>query len=179
MSRIGKLPISIPDGVEVKIKGTHVKVKGPRGQLAHTFPASMKISMKNGELQVTRPNDERQQRAFHGLTRSLIHNMVTGVSQGFQKTLQIEGVGYRAEMEGDDLVLYVGYSHAVRVSPPEGISFAVENRGRDIYVSGFDKQAVGQIAADIRKVRPPEPYKGKGIRYQDEIVRRKAGKTGA
>jgi len=178
VSRIGKQPINIPPGVDVQIKGSTVKVKGPKGELAHTFPAAMSIAQDDGTLNVTRPTDEKNHRALHGMTRALIQNMVTGVSTGFEKILEVEGVGYRSEMSGDNLVLYVGYSHPVEIEPPAGIEFGSENRGREIRVRGFDKQAVGQVAANIRKIRPPEPYKGKGIRYQGELVRRKAGKSG-
>lgn len=178
MSRIGKLPINVPAGVEVKVSGSTVKVKGPKGAISHTFPAAMKISMDEGVLTVARPTEEKEHRALHGMTRALINNMVTGVSEGFTKVLEVEGVGYRSEMSGDNLVLHVGYSHPVEFIPPEGIKFESENRGREIRVHGYDKQAVGQIAANIRKIRPPEPYKGKGIRYQGEQIRRKAGKSG-
>ena len=178
MSRIGRMPVEIPAGVEVKITGSHIDVKGPKGRLDHTFPASMGLQLDNGVVTVHRPSDERQHRALHGMTRALINNMVTGVSVGFEKVLQIEGVGYRAEMQDKTLVLFVGYSHDVPIAPPEGIEFAVENRGREIMIRGYDKQAVGEIAAIIRKLRPPEPYKGKGIRYKDEHIQRKAGKSG-
>ena len=178
MSRIGRLPVEVPQGVDVDIKGSHVRVKGPKGQLEHTFPAAMKISLDGGSVKVERPSDERTHRALHGMTRALINNMVVGVSQGFEKVLQIEGVGYRAELSGEKLVINVGYSHPVEVDPPEGISFDVDTRARLIKVQGYDKTLVGQVAADIRKVRPPEPFKGKGIRYQDERIRRKAGKSG-
>lgn len=178
MSRIGKQPITVPAGVDVNVKGSTVKVKGPKGELAHTFPAVMKIKLEEGVVTVSRPSDEKEHRALHGMTRALINNMVVGVSSGFEKDLQIEGVGYRSEMSGKNLVLHVGYSHPVEIVPPNGIEFAVDNRGRDIKVTGFDKQAVGQIAAEIREKRPPEPYKGKGIRYLGEYVRRKAGKSG-
>lgn len=178
MSRIGKMPVVVPAGVEVKIKGSHVDVKGPKGNLSHTFPAAMDIKFEEGEINVTRPSDEREHRALHGMTRAIINNMVTGVSAGFEKILDIEGVGYRAEMKGKTLVLHVGYSHEVPMEPPEGITFGVENRGKEIRINGFDKQAVGQIAAVVRKVRPPEPYKGKGIRYRGEYIMRKAGKAG-
>lgn len=178
MSRIGRLPVEVPQGVDVKIQGGFVRVKGPKGQLEHTFPAAMDITFKDGEVLVNRPSDEREHRALHGMTRALINNMVVGVSTGFEKVLEINGVGYRAEMKGDTLVLYVGYSHPVDFDPPEGISFEVEPRGLTIYVRGYNKAQVGQVAADIRKVRPPEPYKGKGIKYQDERIRRKAGKAG-
>lgn len=177
MSRIGRLPITIPAGVDVKLDGSHVQVKGPKGTLAHTFPASVKISQEGSHVVVERESDLPRVRAMHGMTRALLNNMVTGVSAGFQKVLQIEGVGYRAEMEGKNLMLYVGYSQPKPVVPPEGISFEVENKVR-ISVKGHDKQLVGQVAANIRKIRPPEPYKGKGVRYATEIVRRKAGKSG-
>jgi len=178
VSRIGRLPVVVPQGVDVKIKGSHVKVKGPKGELNHTFPASMKISLKDGEIKVQRPSDERTQRAMHGTTRALINNMVVGVNDGFEKVLEINGVGYRGVLEGENLILNVGYSHPVKIEPPEGITFEVDNRSRQIKVMGYDKQAVGQTAAVIRKVRPPEPYKGKGIKYQGEYIRRKAGKAG-
>jgi large subunit ribosomal protein L6 len=177
MSRIGRLPVTIPKGVDVKLNGSHVEVKGPKGNLSHTFPAAVKISVDGNVLNVERESDEPRSRAMHGMTRALINNMVTGVSDGFQKVLQIEGVGYRAEMDGKNLVLYVGYSQPTPVIPPENISFEVENRVK-VTINGHDKQLVGQVAADIRKIRPPEPYKGKGIRYADEVVRRKAGKSG-
>jgi large subunit ribosomal protein L6 len=164
--------------VDVEIKGTHVRVKGPKGELQHTFPADMIISIDDGELSVQRPTDEREHRALHGMTRALIHNMVEGVNNGFSKVLEVNGVGYRAEMQGKNLALFVGFSHPVIIEPPEGISFEVDTRTRQIKISGFDKQFVGQIAANIRKVRPPEPYKGKGIKYLDEKIRRKAGKAG-
>jgi len=178
VSRIGRMPVEIPKGVEVDIKGSHVRVKGPKGELSHTFPADMSIAMKGGQVEVTRPSDERTHRALHGMTRALINNMVVGVSTGFQKILEINGVGYRAEMKGKDLVLNVGYSHPVVVEPPTGISFEVDARTRQIKISGYDKQQVGQVAANIREVRPPEPYKGKGIKYLEEKIRRKAGKAG-
>jgi large subunit ribosomal protein L6 len=172
------MPIEIPDGVSVEINGTTVKIKGPKGELQQSFRPEVGISAEEGTITVSRPSDEPQIRAFHGLTRSLINNMVTGVHQGFEKTLQVEGVGYRPELEGKALVLHVGYSHPVRVDPPEGIDFEVDPRARLIKVKGIDKQVVGQTAADIRKIRPPEPYKGKGIRYEGEYVRHKAGKAG-
>jgi large subunit ribosomal protein L6 len=172
------MPVDVPQGVDVNVKGSHVRVKGPKGQLEHTFPASMKITLDKGVVTVERPSDERTHRALHGMTRALINNMVTGVSQGFEKVLQIEGVGYRAELSGKNLVINVGFSHPVEVEPPDGIIFDVDTRARLIKVQGYDKAVVGQVAADIRKIRPPEPYKGKGIRYQDERIRRKAGKAG-
>ena len=178
MSRIGRMPVQVPQGVDVEIKGSHVRIKGPKGLMEHTFPAVMKISFDAGQINVDRPSDERNHRALHGMTRALINNMVTGVSQGFEKILEVNGVGYRAEMDGQTLVLNVGYSHPVRVEPPQGISFEADARTRQIKVQGFDKAQVGQIAADIRKIRPPEPYKGKGIKYLDERIRRKAGKAG-
>ena len=178
MSRIGKLPINIPSGVEVKIKGSHVSVKGPLGELSHTFPATMVMDLDSNVLTVRRPSDEREQRALHGMTRALINNMVTGVSDGFERVLEIEGVGYRSELSGSTLVLHVGYSHPVEMPPPEGIVYEVDNRGREVKVKGYDKQMVGQVAANIRRVRPPEPYKGKGIRYRGEYIKRKAGKSG-
>lgn len=178
MSRIGLMPVIIPDGVDIKIKGSNVKVKGPKGELEHTFPADMEIKLENGEVNVSRPTDEPTHRALHGMTRALINNMVVGVSSGFSKVLEVNGVGYRAVVEGKDLVLNVGYSHPVKVEPPEGIEFEVDERTRQITIKGYDKQVVGHVAADIRKVRPPEPYKGKGIKYIDERIRRKAGKAG-
>ena len=178
MSRIGRLPVDVPQGVDVEVKGSYVRVKGPKGQMEHTFPAAMDISFDAGQITVQRPSDERTHRALHGMTRALINNMVVGVSQGFEKVLEVNGVGYRAEMNGSNLVLNVGYSHPVEIEPPDGISFDVDTRARQIKVLGYDKAAVGQVAADIRKVRPPEPYKGKGIKYLDERIRRKAGKAG-
>ncbi len=178
MSRIGRMPVEVPQGVEIKIKGSHVHVKGPKGELEHTFPAAMKITLKDGVLNVQRPSDAREHRALHGMTRALINNMVLGVSKGFEKVLEINGVGYRAEVKGKKLILNVGYSHPVEIDPPEGISFTVDMKIRQIKIQGYDKALVGQIAANIRKVRPPEPYKGKGIKYIDERIRRKAGKAG-
>lgn len=178
MSRIGKKPIPIPDKVQVNIDGTAVTVKGPKGELYHQFPPSMNIAEQDGVITVTRPSDHRQHRALHGMTRALIANMVTGVSDGFERVLEIEGVGYRAEMDGSTLVMHLGYSHPIRVEPPANCEFAVEERGRIVRIRGIDKQVVGELAANIRKMRPPEPYKGKGVRYQGEFIRRKAGKTG-
>jgi large subunit ribosomal protein L6 len=172
------MPIEIPDGVSVEISGTTVRIKGPKGELEQSFRPEVGIAAEEGTITVSRPSDEPQIRAFHGLTRSLLNNMVLGVHRGFEKTLQVEGVGYRPELEGKALVLHVGYSHPVRVDPPEGIDFEVDTRARTIMIKGIDKQLVGQTAADIRKIRPPEPYKGKGIRYQGEYVRQKAGKAG-
>jgi len=178
MSRIGRMPVTVPNGVQVTIEGNTVRVKGPKGELWRTFPREMQIRLEDGQVLVERPSDEPKVRALHGMTRALINNMILGANQGINKTLQIEGVGYRAEMKGKDLVLNVGYSHPVVVNPPAGISFAVDEKTKTITISGFDKEAVGQMAADIRKVRPPEPYKGKGLRYSNERVRRKAGKAG-
>ncbi len=178
MSRIGRMPIPLPKGVEVKIEGTQVSVKGPKGQLQRTFPAEMQISMEDDRLLVNRPSDEQRLRALHGMTRALLNNMVVGVSSGFERVLEVNGVGYRAELAGKDLMLYVGYSHPVKMEPPAGISFEVEARSRQIKVLGYDRELVGQVAANLRMVRPPEPYKGKGIKYMEEKIRRKAGKTG-
>lgn len=178
MSRIGRMPVIVPKGVEVEIKGSNVRVKGPKGEMKQTFPADMQISLQDGEILVQRPTDGRVHRSLHGMTRALISNMVVGVSTGFEKTLEINGVGYRAELKGKNLVLYVGFSHPVEMEPPAGITFDVDARTRQIKVMGYDKQEVGQVAANIREVRPPEPYKGKGIKYLDEKIRRKAGKAG-
>ncbi len=178
MSRIGKMPISVPDGVKVNLKGSDVTVTGPKGKLSQTFHPEMEIALEDGILSVKRPSESRQHRSLHGMTRALLNNMVVGVSEGFTRTLRVEGVGYRAQLEGASLVLNVGYSHPVQFDPPSGIDFAVEDRSKTIVVSGIDKQMVGEIAAQIRKTRPPEPYKGKGIRYDGEYVRRKAGKAG-
>jgi large subunit ribosomal protein L6 len=177
MSRIGKKPIPLPSGVEVTINGSNVAVKGPKGSLALVAPEDIVIAQEGDELVVSRPDDERRHRALHGLTRSLVHNMVVGVSEGFHRDLEIVGVGYRAIAQGNDkLELQVGFSHSVPVTAPEGVTFEVPAPNR-ITVRGIDKQLVGQVAADIRKVRKPEPYKGKGIRYADERVLRKAGKS--
>jgi large subunit ribosomal protein L6 len=178
VSRIGQMPVPVPDQVEVEIKGQQVRVKGPLGELERTFSPEMTIAADEGLLRVTRPSDEPRVRALHGLTRALLNNMVVGVSKGFEKNLEVQGVGYRPELQGKTLVLNVGFSHPVRVEPPEGITFEVDDRARTIKVSGPDKEVVGRVAADVRKVRPPEPYKGKGIRYVGEYVRRKAGKAG-
>jgi large subunit ribosomal protein L6 len=172
------MPIELPNGVNVDVKGSEVVVKGSKGTLSQTIAPGMEIKVDDNVLQVERPNDERQNRALHGLTRALINNMVVGVSVGFTRKLIVEGVGYRAEMSGNNLVLNVGYSHPVEMVPPPDIQFNVENRGKDITVTGIDKQVLGEVCAKIRKTRPPEPYKGKGIRYEDEHVRRKAGKAG-
>lgn len=178
MSRIGLQPISIPDGVEVNIEGVKVRVKGPKGELEQGFRPEIAINEEDGTLRVTRESDEPQVRALHGLTRALLNNMVIGTSEGFEKDLEVHGVGYRAELKGSTLVLSVGFSHKVEVPPPDGIEFEVDTRAGTIKILGIDKQLVGQVAADIRKVRKPEPYKGKGIRYKGEHVRRKAGKAG-
>jgi large subunit ribosomal protein L6 len=178
VSRIGRMPVAVPKGVDVEIKGSSVRIKGPKGEMQHTFPSSMEITMNEGAIEVKRQSDERTHRALHGMTRALINNMVVGVHSGFEKILEVNGVGYRAEVEGKKLVLYVGYSHPVQIDPPEGISFDVDMKTRQIKVMGYSKQMVGQVAADIRKVRPPEPYQGKGIKYLDETIRRKAGKAG-
>jgi large subunit ribosomal protein L6 len=176
MSRIGKQPIPIPSGVEVTIEGSEVKVKGPKGELSGRFDRDIKLARDGESVIVTRPTDEQRHRALHGLTRSLVANMVAGVSAGFTKTLEIEGVGYRAVLKDKDLELALGYSHPVLYPAPAGIAFEVPAPNR-IIISGIDKQQVGQVAAEIRSKRPPEPYKGKGIRYQGEYVRRKVGKT--
>ena len=177
MSRIGQQPIAIPSGVEVQIEGRRVTVKGPKGTLEHTTPPSINLARDGDEVVVTRPDDERENRALHGLTRSLVSNMVAGVSEGFSRELEIVGVGYRAQAQGPSrLELQIGYSHPVSIEAPEGVTFEVPAPTR-IIVRGADKQQVGQVAADIRKVRKPEPYKGKGIRYVDERVLRKAGKS--
>jgi large subunit ribosomal protein L6 len=176
MSRIGKLPVPVPDGVDVQVDDLHVTVKGPKGELSQTMPEGVSIAVEDGEVVVTRDSDSRTNRSRHGLVRSLVANMVTGVSDGYSRALELVGIGYRAVPKGSDLELQVGYSHPVLIEAPEGISFEVPQPTR-VVVSGIDKVLVGQIAANIRKVRPPEPYKGKGIRYEDERVRRKAGKA--
>ena len=179
MSRIGKLPITLPKGVDVSISGQSVTVKGKKGSLTQTFNPDMALKLDNGVLTVERPSDAKHHKAIHGLTRALLNNMVLGVSNGYKKTMRIEGVGYRAEMKGKTLILNVGYSHPVPIEPPtKETKFAVEDRGKTIHVEGIDKQIVGEISALIRKQRPPEPYKGKGIRYDGEYIRRKAGKAG-
>jgi len=178
MSRVGRLPIEVPGGVDVEIKGTHIRVKGPKGELSHTFPPVVKITHEEGMLSVDRLTEEKFHRSMHGTARSIISNMVEGVTKGFEKFLEIQGVGYRAEMSGNNLVLSLGYSHNIEVTPPEGITFEVLERNNVIRVEGYNKQVVGQISAEIRRMRPVEPYKGKGIRYRGEIVRRKAGKAG-
>lgn len=178
MSRIGRLPVTIPSGVDVEIKGASVRVKGPKGEMQRTFDHTMGIFVEEGAIVVKRSSEERTQRALHGMTRALIHNMVVGVHTGFERMLEVNGVGYRAEMNGANLVLNVGYSHPVIMEPPKGIRFETDAKTRQIKVLGHDKELVGQVAANIRKVRPPEPYKGKGIKYLEETLRRKAGKAG-
>ena len=178
MSRVGRLPVEVPSGVDIKIDGPNVKVKGPKGEMEFTFSPDIAIELAEGLVNITRPSDARDMRSLHGTTRALIQNMVIGVTDGFMKELQLVGVGYRANLQGKNLVINVGYSHPVEVEPPAGINFEVGERNQQIFISGIDKQQVGQVAADIRKVRPPEPYKGKGIRYKDEYIRRKAGKAG-
>lgn len=177
MSRVGRLPIPIPAGVEVTLEGQHARVKGPRGQLDHDVHPAIAVTVDDGTVVVTRPSNAPTHRALHGLTRALLANMVTGVSTGFRKSLEIQGTGYRAELRGSNLLLNVGYSHPVELEPLEGAAFEVETPTR-VHVVGIDKQVVGQQAALIRKQRPPEPYRGKGIRYAGEVVRRKAGKSG-
>jgi large subunit ribosomal protein L6 len=172
------MPIPIPKGVGVDIKDSQVTVKGPKGELSRSFHSDMTISIQDSQIVVSRPTDNRQHRALHGLTRALLANMVTGVTEGYRRDLEIQGVGYRADMRGDNLVLYVGFSHPVEIAPPSGITFGLENRGKNIVVEGIDKELVGEVAARVRRVRPPEPYKGKGIRYVGERVRHKAGKAG-
>jgi large subunit ribosomal protein L6 len=178
MSRIGRLPIPVPSGVDVNIDGRAVTVKGPKGSLQHTVAEPIEITRADdGTLQVTRPNDERQNRALHGLSRTLVANMVLGVTDGYTKVLEIVGTGYRVAAKGSDLEFALGFSHPVVVKAPEGITFAVETPTR-FSVSGVDKQKVGEVAANIRKLRKPDPYKGKGVRYQGEVIKRKAGKAG-
>ena len=178
MSRVGRLPIPVPQGVIVDLQNNNLTVRGPRGELSRTVHPNMSVAYHDNVLTVTRPNDERQNRALHGLTRALVANMVTGVTRGFQKVLVINGVGFRAEQQGADIVLQVGFSHPVRITPPEGIRFEVDRTGQRLVVEGNDKELVGEVAAKIRAVRKPEPYKGKGIAYENEVIRRKAGKAG-
>jgi large subunit ribosomal protein L6 len=175
MSRIGRAPIPVPSGVTVEIKGQNVTVKGPKGELSHTVVEPISVVQTDGELQVSRPTDRAPHRSLHGLSRTLVANMVQGVSDGFVKRLEMVGVGYRAQLKGKELEIAAGFSHPVIIEPPDGITFDVP-APTQIVVSGIDKQLVGQVAADIRKVRPPEPYKGKGIKYEGEFVRRKVGK---
>jgi large subunit ribosomal protein L6 len=177
MSRIGKLPIAIPAGVDVKVDGSTVTVKGPKGTLTRTVHSNMDVKVENGEVIVSRPNDDKFNKSLHGLTRTLIANMVDGVNNGFSKELEINGIGYRAAMQGNELVMNIGFSHQVKMSEPEGIKIEVPAPNK-IVISGPDKQKVGQFAAEVREKRPPEPYKGKGIKYVDEYIRRKEGKAG-
>lgn len=177
MSRIGRAPVSIPSGVKIEVSGNVVKVTGPKGTLEQDFDPALTVKVKDNALTVDRPNDKPATRAKHGMVRAIVNNMVRGVTNGFEKTLEIQGVGYRAAMEGKNLTLSVGYSHPVKITPPKGIAFAVDGT-TTIKVSGIDKQLVGQAAADVRSWKKPEPYKGKGIRYKGEYVRRKVGKAG-
>ena len=177
MSRIGRLPVTIPSGVDITIDGQAVKVKGPKGELTHVVAEPITVEKGDAGLEVKRPNDERQSRALHGLTRSLINNMVLGVTEGYEKKMEIHGTGYRVANKGGNLEFALGYSHSITVEAPEGISFAVENPTR-FAVQGIDKQLVGEVAANIRKLRKPDPYKGKGVRYAGEQIRRKVGKAG-
>jgi len=178
VSRVGNLPVPIPDGVTCELKGSHLKVTGPKGTLERDCRPEMSIAITESEIVITRPSDKKEDRAFHGLTRALVNNMVTGVSRGYERVLKVEGVGYRASKQGDVLNLVLGHSHPISVAPPEGITFDVEGT-QTITVKGMDKQAVGQVAANIRALRKPEPYKGKGVRYAEEHIRRKVGKAGA
>jgi large subunit ribosomal protein L6 len=177
MSRIGKLPIPVPANVDVTIDGQQISVKGPKGTLAHVVAEPITVEREDGVLTIKRPDDERRNRALHGLTRSLVNNLVVGVTDGYEKKLEIHGVGYRVQLKGSDLEFSLGYSHPVKVTPPEGITFVVEAPTR-FSVQGIDKQRVGEVAANIRKLRKPDPYKGKGVRYAGEKIRRKVGKTG-
>jgi large subunit ribosomal protein L6 len=177
VSRIGRLPVTVPAGVNVQVNGSEVHVKGPKGELKRVFTPSVEIKLDGDNILVTRGSDLPQARALHGTTRAVIQNMVTGVSTGFTKILEIDGVGYRPDMEGNILILYLGFSHPVRIEPQEGISFEVDTKTRQFKVMGYNAETVGQVAADIRKIRPPEPYKGKGIHYLGEKIRRKAGKS--
>ncbi len=177
MSRIGRLPIDVPAGVDVTIDGSAVKVKGPKGELSLVVASPIEVKLEDGQLLVTRPDDERTSRSLHGLTRTLISNQITGVTEGYSKGLEVVGTGYRVAVDGDSIVFALGYSHPITVNPPAGITFTVEGNTK-VTVNGIDKQAVGEVAANIRKLRKPEPYKGKGVRYAGEVVRRKAGKSG-
>ncbi|MCR5675494.1 MAG: 50S ribosomal protein L6 [Lachnospiraceae bacterium] len=177
MSRVGKMPIAVPSGVTMEVaENNSVTVKGPKGTLSRVFPAEIKIEQKDGQIELTRPDDEKRTKAMHGLSRALLNNMVVGVTDGFEKKLEVNGVGYRAAKQGKKLVLTLGYSHPVELEDPEGVETVVD--GQTIIVKGISKEAVGQHAAIIREKRPPEPYKGKGIKYADETIRRKVGKTG-
>jgi large subunit ribosomal protein L6 len=178
MSRIGKKPVVLPAKVIATINGQEVTIKGPKGEMKLNVHPEMTVKQDGSNLVVERPSDSRTHRALHGLTRALLANNVNGVSTGFRKTLKIEGVGYNGDVRGKDLVLKLGYSHEVVVKPPQGITFAAEEKGTIIHIDGIDRQLVGQVAANIRELRPPEPYLGKGVRYSDEVIRRKAGKAG-
>lgn len=177
MSRIGKKPIPLPAGVDVSIDSRIVSVKGPKGELSYTHNPEVSVAKGDGKLVVTRNNDENQSRALHGMTRALIANMVHGVSEGFEKHLDLVGIGYTVEKKGDNIILNLGYSHSFFFQPPTGIDFDVQNRNTTLFIRGIEKQVVGQVAAKIRSLRKPEPYKGKGVKYHDEIIIRKAGKT--
>lgn len=177
MSRIGKLPITVPSGVSIDIDGQNVTVKGPKGELTHVVAEPIAVSQEDGTVSVTRPNDERESRALHGLTRTLLNNLVVGVTDGFTKELEIVGTGYRVAAKGSNLEFALGYSHPILIEPPEGIQLSIDGPNK-VIVAGIDKQKVGEVAANIRKLRKPEPYKGKGIRYAGEQVRRKVGKAG-
>ena len=177
MSRIGRLPIDVPSGVTVTIDGQAVSVKGPKGELSLSVKAPIAVELKEGQVLVTRPDDERESRSLHGLTRTLISNQITGVTEGYAKSLEVVGTGYRVAAKGSSVEFALGYSHSITVDPPAGITFEVEGNNK-LHVRGIDKQAVGEVAANIRKLRKPEPYKGKGVRYAGEVVRRKAGKSG-
>ncbi|PRY67568.1 large subunit ribosomal protein L6 [Glaciihabitans tibetensis] len=177
MSRIGRLPISIPAGVDITVDGSAVTVKGPKGELTLSVASPIEVKKEDGQILVTRPDDERASRSLHGLTRTLIANQIIGVTEGYKKGLEIVGTGYRVAAKGDSIEFALGFSHSITVAPPAGISFTVEGNNK-LTVSGIDKQAVGEVAANIRKLRKPEPYKGKGVRYAGEVVRRKAGKSG-
>lgn len=176
MSRVGRKPVSVPKGVTITQSGHQLKIKGPKGELSDQFHPNIKIEVKDGEVLVTRPNDEKQNKALHGLTRALIQNMITGVTNEYSRTLDIVGVGYRAEMKGKNLLLNIGYSHPIYIVPPDGVALQTPTQTQ-IVVSGINKQLVGQVAAKIRSIRKPEPYKGKGIKYSDEQIQRKAGKA--
>jgi len=178
MSRIGRKPVDLPQGVNVSINGSELTVKGPKGELTQRLHPDMSIKQEDGALVISRPTDQRRHRELHGLTRSLVSNMVTGVSQGYEIKLEVVGTGYRAEMQGEDLKLALGFSHDIVVVAPPTVKFQVEERGRVVILNSIDKALVGQVAADIRKLRPPEPYQGKGVRYFGEVVRQKAGKSG-
>ena len=178
MSRVGRMPVAVPAGVQVEIKGTSVGVKGPKGELKRVFSPMIGIALDNGQIMVTRNSDRPAERALHGTTRAVLANMIHGVSSGFERVLEIDGVGYRAEMQGKNLVLYMGFSHPVTMEPPAGITYEVDQKTRQVFVRGFDKEQVGQVAANVRSVRPPEPYHGKGLHYLGEHIRRKAGKAG-